>query len=141
MHAAIVSAGLFSDEADALLNTWEISYFKSPGLRLFYLCPRNEIEEVLPLSISPKPDLTRVLIGRIEVVTPEQRALLHAMAGDRAARAAKLEEYSIPEQPDEESERYQLFAKLGRFRSALLLEEQTRQPSLALAKMARGLTP
>ncbi|MEJ0000050.1 MAG: hypothetical protein WDO13_13295 [Verrucomicrobiota bacterium] len=41
MHAALVDAGLFDDEATAMLNTWELSYFKSPGLRFFYIVPRN----------------------------------------------------------------------------------------------------
>ena len=40
MHQALVKEGLFDDEAEALLNTWELSYFKSPGLRLFFIVPR-----------------------------------------------------------------------------------------------------
>ena len=40
MRAALQEEGLFPDEADALLNTWEVSYFKSAGLRLFFMVPR-----------------------------------------------------------------------------------------------------
>ncbi len=52
MRAALIKQGLFADEADALLNTWEVSYFKSPGLRFFYLCPRVQIDATLPLQVS-----------------------------------------------------------------------------------------
>jgi len=41
MRVALKGDGLFADEAEALLNTWELSYFKSAGLRLFFLVPRR----------------------------------------------------------------------------------------------------
>ena len=41
MCASLLSAGLNGDEADALLNTWELSYFKSAGARLFFLVPQE----------------------------------------------------------------------------------------------------
>lgn len=76
LKAALMAAGLFADEADALLNTWEVSYFKSPGLRVFFLVPRTWTDFYLPLEISPPSDLRRVMVGRIELVTPRQRDLL-----------------------------------------------------------------
>ncbi len=39
MHKALVADGLFDEEAKAMLKTWELSYFKSPGLRFFYIVP------------------------------------------------------------------------------------------------------
>jgi hypothetical protein len=36
MKESLMQAGLFAEEADAMLNTWELSYFKSPGWRLFF---------------------------------------------------------------------------------------------------------
>jgi hypothetical protein len=80
MRASLVKAGLFGPEADALLTTWQVSYFKSPGLRLFYLCPAAEVEAMLPLQISIPCNLTRVMIGRIEIVTPAQREALARIA-------------------------------------------------------------
>jgi hypothetical protein len=80
MRAALMKAGLFGPEADALLTTWQVSYFKSPGLRLFYLCPAAEVEAMLPLQISIPCNLTRVMIGRIEIVTPAQREALARIA-------------------------------------------------------------
>ena len=76
MRAALQEEGLFADEADALLNTWEVSYFKSPGLRLFFMVPRAWTDWHLPLDISVPCEVTRVMVGRLELVTPEQRALL-----------------------------------------------------------------
>ena len=75
-----MKAGLFGPEADALLTTWQVSYFKSPGLRLVYLCPAAEVEAMLPLQISVPCNLTRVMIGRIEIVTPAQREVLARIA-------------------------------------------------------------
>ena len=76
----LVSEGLFADEARALLNTWELSYFKSPGLRVFFTVPRGWTDFYLPLEISRPADIHRVMIGRIELVTPGQRNLLQAIS-------------------------------------------------------------
>jgi hypothetical protein len=47
-----VANGLFADEAQALLDTWEISYFKSAGLRVFFIVPRAWTDYYLPLKVS-----------------------------------------------------------------------------------------
>jgi len=73
LQAALVSEGLFADEAQALLNTWELSYFKSAGLRVFFLVPRAWADFYLPLEISMPAEINRVMVGRVELVTPEQR--------------------------------------------------------------------
>jgi hypothetical protein len=66
----LVSQGLFRDEASAMLETWSDSWFEE-GSRLFYIVPRPFVDSVLPLSIQPAPaQLTRVFVGRIELVTP-----------------------------------------------------------------------
>jgi hypothetical protein len=66
----LVSQGLFRDEARAMLETWRDSWFEE-GSRLFYIVPRPFVDSVLPLSIQPAPEqLTRVFVGRIELVTP-----------------------------------------------------------------------
>lgn len=83
MRAALIEDGLFADESDALLNTWELSYFKSTGLRLFFLVPRAWTDERLPLDISVPAETQRVMVGRIELVTPEQRKLLAQLASER----------------------------------------------------------
>jgi hypothetical protein len=80
MHDALVAHGLFADEADALLNTWDRSYFQNPGERLFFMVPQSWTDAVLPLNISVPSEVTRVMVGRIELITPGQREIMHEMA-------------------------------------------------------------
>jgi len=80
LMSALVSEGLYNDEAQALLNTWEVSYFKSTGLRVFFLVPRAWTDFYLPLEISQPADINRVMVGRIELVTPRQRQDLAAIS-------------------------------------------------------------
>jgi hypothetical protein len=81
LEAVLLAEGLFRDEAEALLNTWQLSYFKSAGLRVFFLVPRAWTDSYLPLDISPSADIQRVMVGRIELVTPRQRSLLQEISG------------------------------------------------------------
>lgn len=78
MIESLVASGLYEDEAVAMLNTWEHGYLRTPGLRLLYTLPRHEVEQVLPLTVTPAPEqLNRVFIGRIEVLlaSAEERIL------------------------------------------------------------------
>lgn len=145
MHAALVEQGLFDDEAAALLNTWELSYFQSPGLRLFFLVPQTWTDDVLPLKVSVPAEVTRVMVGRIELATPRQRELLEKIArlprvnltevsqamrklqvgsaaGDRAKYNALASGRGNPADLGVPvPENYQAFLDLGRFRTSLLL--------------------
>ncbi len=67
MKHALTESGLFEDEAAAMLETWNESYFRRPGLRLFYIVPPEWIAYFLPLQISTPSVVTRVLVGRIEL--------------------------------------------------------------------------
>jgi hypothetical protein len=70
----LVAHGLYEKEARAMLDTWRDSWFEE-GLRVFYVLPRAAADSALPLTINPKPDeLVRVLVGRVEVITPELEA-------------------------------------------------------------------
>lgn len=106
MHAGLVAEGLYPNEAEAMLNTWRISYFESPGLRVFYCLPGQWTESVLPLSIeAPIPSVTtRVMVGRLECVTTWQEDLLDDIS-----------------QAPETADALDAYADLGRFRSALIL--------------------
>jgi hypothetical protein len=69
--AALVQAGLYPKEARAMVNTWEKSYFKTKGLRVLYIVPRPLVDAIFPLHVKPMPqELARVMLGRIEVLTP-----------------------------------------------------------------------
>jgi hypothetical protein len=73
--AALMETGLYEKEARSMDKTWQSSWFSEEGTRLFYLLPARLTDEILPLSIRPVPDeMVRVLVGRMEVVTPEQAA-------------------------------------------------------------------
>jgi hypothetical protein len=76
--SSLIANGLNTDEAVAMLKTWEQGYFKTKGLRILYILNRTEVESILPMKISPVPQsLNRVFVGRIEVLLDtEENALL-----------------------------------------------------------------
>jgi hypothetical protein len=83
MHALLVENGLYPREAAAMLETWRDSWF-TEGTRLFYVLPQAAMESILPLDIDPKPaQVSRVFVGRIEVITPTtENAVIAAIRGN-----------------------------------------------------------
>ena len=78
--AALVAEGLFEKEARAMVKTWSSQWLGEPGTRVLYTVPRGVTDSLLPLRISPTPDeVVRVLVGRIDVMTPEQEARLQSL--------------------------------------------------------------
>ena len=81
MEGMLIAQGLYQDEAHAMIETWQGSWFEE-GSRLLYIAPSAFVDSVLPLSINPAPAQTaRVFVGRLELVTPAtesavQKALL-----------------------------------------------------------------
>ncbi len=77
LKTALTEAGLYEDEARAMLRTWWHSYFGKPGLRLFWVVPREFTDAVLPIDVEPRPSsMERVLLGRSEILTPEFEKVL-----------------------------------------------------------------
>ena len=77
MKAALVSEGLYADEARAMVNTWKDSWFTEDGVRVLYILPRPWADETLPLTLNPEPgELKRVMVGRAEIITPDIEASL-----------------------------------------------------------------
>jgi hypothetical protein len=68
MKQALMAAGLFEDEAEAMLETWKESYYRTSGLRIFYTVPDEWLSYFLPLRISVPHELKRVLVGRIDLM-------------------------------------------------------------------------
>jgi hypothetical protein len=156
LRNALVDDGLFTDEAQALLNTWELSYFKSPGLRVFFLVPRAWTDSVLPLQISQPAEINRVMVGRIELVTPAQRnnlrelgrfsmtriqseatdmrlRFLSAIRGDNGGKWTQLASGRMPLSATiSVPKTYQTYLDLGRFRNALILDEAAHHPTASL---------
>jgi len=79
LQEALVEAGLFEDEAAAMIKTWEHSYFNSKGCKVFWICPKKFVDELLPINIQPQPKhINRVFVGRSEIVTPvEEEKILN----------------------------------------------------------------
>jgi hypothetical protein len=133
MRGALKEEGLFADEADALLNTWELSYFKSAGLRLFFMVPRAWTDFHLPLEISVPSEVKRAMVGRLELVTPAQRALLRQLAHAPTPTHGWVHVEVRDNWPVFTGEPPPLYRDLGRFRNALLLDEYAARPTESLA--------
>ncbi len=109
LEKALVGQGLYEKEAKAMIETWKDSWFEE-GLRVFYLLPRMTTDEILPLTIAPRPAQTvRVLVGRAEVITPE-------MENDVRRQVGRLRSGSARERA--EAENY--LKKYGRFYEPIL---------------------
>ncbi|MCB9888898.1 MAG: hypothetical protein H6836_04925 [Planctomycetes bacterium] len=153
MGVELRRAGLFDAEAEAMLDTWEVSYFKSPGLRLFFVLPRNWTDRVLPLRLSQPARVERVMVGRIELVTPEQRDLAARIAAGAKASGPEWFERALAKLPApqrsvvrsrsssgeplaglglEVPADYQAYLRIGRFRDAIVLDQMRRQPTPTL---------
>jgi hypothetical protein len=68
------------------VETWHDSWFEE-GTRLLYVMPPSTVDRILPIDIDPKPArITRVFVGRMEVVTPEMETEIAAamQSNDRA---------------------------------------------------------
>lgn len=93
---ALVADGLFDDEAHAMVQTWQRSYFLTPGVRILYLLPQSHTERIIPLKVTPAPDrMLRTMVIRVELTTPalEQQidAALKRLAAPATHDAARLE--------------------------------------------------
>lgn len=140
LEAALTAAGLYHDEADAMLATWQLSYFDSEGMRIFFVLPRAWIDAHLPLWTSIPADITRAMLGRVELMSPYQHAALRSLyelpatAFDvmplyyenqavlgHVGTASHAELYRMlgRQVPDA----LRLYESLGRFRDALLTHE------------------
>jgi hypothetical protein len=80
MVRALISDGLFEKEARAMVKTWRSSWFGERGTRVLYSLPQGDTDALLPLRLSPAPkELIRVMIGRLETLTPEQEASIASL--------------------------------------------------------------
>jgi hypothetical protein len=90
LQTVLVAHGLYEKEARAMVKTWRDSWFEE-GIRVFYIVARKTVDQVLPLSIEPAPDeLVRVLVGRVEVITPEVEDQVRTRIANAGGSAAEL---------------------------------------------------
>jgi hypothetical protein len=89
---SLTREGLYPREAEAMVNTWERSYFRTEGLRVLYVLPRRLTDETIPITIEPAPQqLERVMVGRVEVLTPVREQLLLKAVADLASKDAEVQ--------------------------------------------------
>jgi hypothetical protein len=93
VQAMLVRQGLYEKEASAMVQTWKQSWFAEQGTRVLYIVPEQTTDELLPLTITPTPaESLRVLVGRMEVMSPAQeQQLIDAVATSSLARQKYLE--------------------------------------------------
>lgn len=95
----LVASGLFKDEALSMVNTWENGYLKVSGLRLLYILPRAEVDEILPLSLTPQPEkLVRSFVARMEILldTEEKQILADVLDQKYKFRGETLGRFAEP---------------------------------------------
>lgn len=93
MVESLVAAGLYRKEAQAMLQTWRTSWFGEEGTRLLYLVPAARTDRVLPLTITPRPTrIVRVLVGRMEILTPEMERRIESLVRRLGADAYRSRE-------------------------------------------------
>jgi hypothetical protein len=133
LETSLVSAGLYPDEAHAMLESWKDSWFEE-GSRLIYIVPNSFVEQILPLSIQPEPaHVNRVFVGRMELVTPAtQRAIETAVASRDQTTLAKYGRFLAPmietilrKEPGS-SQSKRLSATLGQIYSSYLAQNNLR---------------
>lgn len=156
LHAALKADGLYSDEATAMLDTWDHSYFKAAGERVFYLVPQAWTDKVLPLAISVPSKTVRVMIGRIELLNEAQQLALQRI---RMSRLEGVDDFINKGTADRSDwklfmdvsagikpvsalgaavpDAYKDYLLLGRFRDAVLLDDSVKQPHSAVAEFIK----
>jgi hypothetical protein len=106
----LTARGLYEKEAKAMVKTWSSAWFGEEGTRVLYILPGDLTDELLPLRIEPKPAaLTRVLVGRHDVLTPEREKQIDTLV---AQRSNESRPEPVRRQATEE------LAKLGRYQWA-----------------------
>jgi len=139
---ALVSTGLYRREAEAMVNTWRTSWFGEQGTRLLYFVPEKLTNELLPLDIEPKPTETvRVLVGRMDLMTPEQeKQVAQLVKTSYDARVKFHKEQHDGERPAEQ--RYPLpegVRKLGRLAEPALVRIQHTAGDWGIIREAESL--
>lgn len=121
---ALVREDLYPREATAMVNTWADSWFAEEGTRIFYMVPRETTDKLLPLTISPPPDESvRVLVGRVEVLTPRvEKSLMEIVRANRDKREVLRVRKAKGDAPADESLPVpQELLKLGRLAEPALV--------------------
>lgn len=97
LAARLVASGLYPKEARAMVNTWRTSYFQTEGIRVLFVLPQAWTNAFIPIAVNPPPkELVRVMVGRLEVLTPDREERAEAAvrglaSSDPSTRSAAFE--------------------------------------------------
>jgi len=79
----LTTAGLKEDEAKALTAVWRKAFFETEGVGVFYRLPQEIYDQVLPLTVNPKPEKTvRTLLVHHPHCEPDLRERVLALVTD-----------------------------------------------------------
>lgn len=89
LEALLVADGLYTDEAKAMVHTWQRSYFRTPGRRVLYLLPAAQIDATIPLTITPAPaKVKRTMVIRVEALSSAEEQQVAGWAKELASSPA-----------------------------------------------------
>jgi hypothetical protein len=112
----LTSHGLTKDEAQAMIDTWNHTWFAEPGQRVFTIVDRTWVDSVLPLGITPEPKkIERVFVARYEILSPSTEKQLEQMLTQPGTPESSLKQLAA--------------LKLGRFQNGAveLVAEKIKQ--------------
>jgi hypothetical protein len=93
VESRLVASGLFRKEAQAMVNTWESSYFKTDGIRVLFVLPQAWTDRFIPMRVTPPPEqIVRVMVGRIELLDAARERQAEAAIRDLASPSARSRE-------------------------------------------------
>jgi hypothetical protein len=76
LASRLTESGLFAKEARAMVNTWNVSYFQTDGIRVLFVLPQSWTDAFIPMNVSPQPQqIVRVMVGRLELLSKEREQL------------------------------------------------------------------
>ena len=80
-------------EAQAMVNTWKSSYFKTDGVRVLFVLPQSWTDRFIPMRVTPVPEqLVRVMVGRVELLDAARERRAEAAIRNLASPAADVRE-------------------------------------------------
>ena len=96
LAARLQDHGLYAPEARAMVNTWRNSYFTTDGIRVLFVLPQSWTDRFIPMKVDPRPDeLVRVMVGRIELLTPERERAAETAVSSLASPDPKVRELAF----------------------------------------------
>ena len=93
VESRLIASGLYRKEAQAMVNTWKASYFKTDGIRMLFVLPQSWTDRFIPMRVTPAPEqLVRVMVGRVELLDAARERRAEAAIRDLASPAADVRE-------------------------------------------------